>query len=71
MKSLLIKYLAVASLRKYVLVFALLLLTFFGIFTIYNKFIYTFGFTDEGDNISIGKFLLDGKTLYRDVFSQH
>jgi hypothetical protein len=38
---------------------------------IHNKFIYTFGFTDEGDNISIGYYVLQDKKLYSDIFSQH
>lgn len=41
------------------------------IYLIYRKFIYSFGFTDEGDNITIGQYILMGKSVYRDIFSQH
>lgn len=37
----------------------------------YDRVIFSFGFTDEGDNISIGKYLLEGKALYKEIFSQH
>jgi len=58
------------NLKKFFLIattfFSLLLILY-----IYERFIFSFNFTDEGDNISIGKFLLQGKKLYKDVFSQH
>lgn len=49
----------------------LLLAIFLALFLIYERVIFSFGFTDEGDNISIGKYLLEGKVLYKDIFSQH
>ncbi len=51
--------------------FLLVTLVFTVIYLIYRRVLFTFSFTDEGDNISIGKFLLHGKILYRDIFSQH
>lgn len=59
--------------RGFLIVFSgiLLLISFIILNLIYRRFIYSFGFTDEGDNISIGSFLLMGKKLYAEIFSQH
>jgi len=48
-----------------------ILMILYSLFVIYNRVIFSFQFTDEGDNISIGKYILEGKTLYKDIFSQH
>lgn len=37
----------------------------------YHNKIFRFGFVDEQDNVLVGKYLLDHKILYRDVFSHH
>ena len=41
------------------------------VYKLYTPVMYSFGFTDEGDNISIGQYLLLNKKLYTEVFSQH
>ncbi len=43
----------------------------FLIYNLYQPVFYSFGFTDEGDNISIGQYILMGKKPYQDIYSQH
>lgn len=57
--------------RSYIFTTIALIISLVILAKIYNTFIYTFGFTDEGDNISIGNYVLMGKGLYKDIFSQH
>jgi hypothetical protein len=55
------------KLTRYLVTALFLFLSFLALYKVYSTFIYTFGFTDEGDNISIGKFILQDKKLYQDV----
>jgi len=64
------------KIKSFILKYRLHLLALLFIFLIfcvkaYLKHIFYLDFGDEDDNFLLGKYLLDGKKLYADMFSQH